>query len=193
MNIVDNYLEGLKKEIAQYGSEDDLNDLKIAEGASKEDIDKLKSAYPECPSSLINLLKCVNGTFHRMQGEHLICVYILGSDLGSYPYYLLSVDQILESINKDRDFSYLMEYYPDKDVLDSKIHPVLKAGKYLHFSNCMNNGGTSELFIDFNPTEKGVCGQIVRYVHDPDECRVIADSFGDYLQFLMDKKYEFVQ
>lgn len=41
----------------------------------------------------------------------------------------------------------------------------------------MNNGGTSKLFIDLTPSETGKKGQIVRYLHDPDELKVIADSF----------------
>ena len=56
----------------------------------------------------------------------------------------------------------------------------------------MNNGGTSQLFIDFSPSEKGTKGQIVRFLHDPDEFRVIADSFEEYLKKLIDNKYNFI-
>ena len=63
---------------------------------------------------------------------------------------------------------------------------------WLHFSDCANNGGTSQLFIDFSPSEKGVKGQIVRFLHDPDELMVIADSFDDYLKIIMDNGYPFI-
>ena len=63
---------------------------------------------------------------------------------------------------------------------------------WLHFSDCMNNGGTSKLFIDFSPSSKGVKGQVVRYLHDPDKITVIADSFDEYLQMLMDNGYNFI-
>ena len=63
---------------------------------------------------------------------------------------------------------------------------------WLHFSDCANNGGTSQLFIDFSPSEKGVKGQIVRFLHDPDELMVIADSFDDYLKIIMDNVYPFI-
>ena len=56
----------------------------------------------------------------------------------------------------------------------------------------MNNGGTSQLFIDFLPSEKGVKGQIVRYLHDPDEIEVIADSFDEYLEKLMEHDLDFI-
>ena len=56
----------------------------------------------------------------------------------------------------------------------------------------MNNGETSQLFIDFSPSEKRVKGQIVRFLHDPDELIVIANSFNDYFQILMNKGYVFI-
>lgn len=56
----------------------------------------------------------------------------------------------------------------------------------------MNNGGSSQLFIDFSPSERGVKGQIVRFLHDPDEMKVIANSFDEYLQMLIDNKYAFI-
>ena len=63
---------------------------------------------------------------------------------------------------------------------------------WLHFSDCMNNGGTSQLFIDFSPSEKGVKGQVVMYVHDPDELRVIAESFDEYLEMLIESGCDFI-
>ena len=56
----------------------------------------------------------------------------------------------------------------------------------------MNNGGTSQLFIDFSPSSTGKVGQVVRFLHDPDEMVVIADSFDDYLRMLMKNDYCFV-
>ena len=64
--------------------------------------------------------------------------------------------------------------------------------RWLHFADCMNNGGTSQLFLDFSPSETGTIGQVVRFLHDPDELAVIADSFDDYLQTLMDGEYDFI-
>ena len=64
--------------------------------------------------------------------------------------------------------------------------------KWLHFSDCINNAGTSQLFIDFSPSEKGVKGQIVRFLHDPDEIGVIADSFDEYLEELIESGLDFI-
>lgn len=76
--------------------------------------------------------------------------------------------------------------------IDEKITDRTDALCWLHFSDCMNNGGTSQLFIDFSPSARGTKGQIVRYLHDPDEFVVIADSFDDYLQVVMGHKYDFI-
>ncbi|WP_342648699.1 SMI1/KNR4 family protein [Mucilaginibacter sp. CSA2-8R] len=64
---------------------------------------------------------------------------------------------------------------------------------WLHFADCMNNGGTSELMIDFSPSPTGTHGQVIRYLHDPDEITVIAESFEAYLQMLINKDYDFIQ
>ena len=76
--------------------------------------------------------------------------------------------------------------------MDDKITNVSETAKWLNFSDCMNNGGTSSLYIDFTPSGSGKNGQIVRYLHDPDEFAVIADSFDDYLNMLMDHGYDFI-
>ena len=51
----------------------------------------------------------------------------------------------------------------------------------------------SSLFIDYTPSESGKKGQIIRFLHDPDRLDVIADSFDDYLNMLMQMNYAFVQ
>lgn len=189
MNLVGPFLNGLRAALPT----DELEDLNTACGATKEDIDALRSAYPNCPESLISLLETIDGTYWRKYGEKEIAVYILGSDIEGYPYYLLSTQQMLESSKEGEDISYLLEYEDDEDAVDPKINPEgLLPGKYLHFSDCMNNGGTSRLFIDFNPSGEGVCGQIVRFLHDPDEFKVIANSFDEYLQQLLDGGFDYL-
>ncbi|MDT9718542.1 SMI1/KNR4 family protein [Paenibacillus sp. ClWae2A] len=191
MDLVNKFLNGLRAAL----SPEELEELKTASGATKEDITTLRSKYPNCPESLISLLENIDGTYWRKYGEKEITVCILGSDVeeGRYPYYLLSTQQMLESSKNEEDVSYLLEYEDEEDVVDSKINPEgLLPGKYIHFSDCMNNGGTSRLYIDFNPTDEGVRGQIVRFLHDPDEYVVIANSFDEYLQGLVDSGFVFL-
>ena len=194
MEIVKQYTTGLKNAYFDNGAKETWEHFeKIKHGAAKEDIENIKSIYPEVPKSLISLLEFVDGTYWReYQGEEII-LYFLGSDVDEYPYYLLSSKEIIE--NKNRAIEYYSDYierkYEELEI-DDKITDQPKSLKWLHFSDCMNNGGTSQLFIDFSPSEKGTKGQVVRFLHDPDEFSVIADSFEEYLQKLIDNEYDFI-
>lgn len=195
MKIVEQYIAGLKKAYFDNNAKESWEHFeRIIHGASKEDIGKLKDVYPDIPETLIKLLEFVDGTYWREYEGKKIVFFLLGSDIEEYPYYLLSANQILK--NKDEAFEYYADYvnrvYGDGVKMDKRITSFSKEMKWLHFSDCANNGGTSQLFIDFSPSEEGVKGQIIRYLHDPDEMEVIADSFDEYLQMLIDTKYDFV-
>ena len=194
MSIVEKYIKELKKPYYKNGGKEIWDNFeKIKEGASEEDIKKLKEEYPEVPDSLIELLKNVDGTYFRKYKGKTVAFDFLGSDVEEYPYYLLSSRQILES--KDDAYKYYADYvdrkYEEVEI-DEEIISDSKKMRWLHFSDCMNNGGTSQLFIDFSPSEKGVKGQIVRFLHDPDEMGVIADSFDEYLEKLMEYELDFI-
>ena len=194
MKVAEKYISGLKEAYLNNGAKEQWEHFEnVIHGVSEEDIKKLKAVYPDIPETLIQLLEYVDGTYWRQYKEEKIVFYFLGSDLQEYPYYLLSAGQMLE--NQQEAFDCYADFVDREfgdDIIDEKIIDDSHAMKWLHFSDCANNGGTSQLFIDFSPSEKGVSGQIVRYVHDPDEITVIADSFDEYLQMLMDNKYDFI-
>lgn len=193
MNLAERYVEGLKKAYIDVGAKSIWDKFEaVACGASGEDIAALRTEYPGVPESLIQLLKIVDGTYWRRYAGGQVALYFLGSDVEAYPYYLLSAKQMVE---KD-DFSWLASYinreFGDLIPVDEKIIDDASKRNWLHFSDCMNNGGTSQLFIDFSPSDKGTKGQIVRFLHDPDELMVIAGGFEEYLTLLIDKKYDFI-
>lgn len=193
MNHAQKYAAGLKKAYYENGRQKQWEDFeKTVHGASKEDIEKLQRSYPDVPDSLIQLLNIVDGTYWREYGEKKVVFYFLGSDIKEYPYYLLSAEQMLQKDDFDWLSAYVDREYEDLVEVDEKIIDDSESMCWLHFSDCMNNGGSSQLFIDFAPSSKGTKGQIVRYLHDPDEIKVIADSFDDYLQMLIDSGYDFI-
>jgi len=188
--VVENFLKGLYEHL----SEEDRTELSYASGASDQQLAELKKRYPDCPKSLIQLLSHINGTYWQEYGEHTITVLILGSDVFEYPYYLKSVKQILEENNLGSSIKDLYGDYVKEapELVGKGINPKVNIDLWLCFSDCMNNGGTSMLYIDFNPTSKGVRGQVVRYLHDPDSYEVIANSFDEYLQMLINSNYAFI-
>jgi hypothetical protein len=123
---------------------------------------------------------------------------MLGSDLGSYPYYLRSIEQIFEDTAQwDSWGESIRSIYEewleeDADILGAGIDADLPMGQRLCFAHCVNNGGTSMLYLDFDPAPGGVVGQVVRYLHDPDSYVVIAPGFDAYLAQLIEDEYLFM-
>lgn len=195
MKIVEQYVSGLKKAYIENGASKDWNEFEnIKHGISETDITKLRTEYPDIPDSLMSLLEYVDGTYWREYKGKKIIFYFLGSDIEEYPYYLLSAEQIIKTKNEAFDYygDYVDRDFGDDVPIDEKIIDDSNCMNWLHFSDCMNNGGTSQLFIDFSPSEKGVNGQIVRYLHDPDEIEVIAESFDEYLKMIIENSYDFI-
>ena len=178
--------------LLQYLPQEEQQQLQQAFGASEAQIQALLEVFPNCPQVLVELLQDVNGTYYCQHGQETICILVLGSDLGDYPYYLKSVEQIVKDYHDKRETIYerYQEFLAYVEV-DEKINMHVPLNERLCFADCMNNGGTSSLYIDFTPNEAGQVGQVVRYVHDPDSFEVIAASFEDYLQQLIEGDYEF--
>jgi len=194
MEIVKQYIAGLKTAYFNNGAKETWEHFEnIKHGATKENIDKIKIIYPEVPNTLINLLEIVDGTYWREYNGEKITLYFLGSDIEEYPYYLLSSKEIIENQNKANEYysDYIERTYDEVEI-DEKITNQPNALKWLHFSDCMNNGGTSQLYIDFSPSIKGKIGQIVRFLHDPDEFKVIACNFEEYIHKLIENEFDFI-
>ncbi len=180
------------KNLLQHLPEEEQQQLQQANGATDAHIESLLEIFPLCPQSLLELLRDVNGTYYCRHGQEIICALVLGSDLGDYPYYLKSVEQIVADYHDKRETIYeRYQDFLDYVEVNDKINMHVPINERLCFADCMNNGGTSSLYIDFSPKEGGQVGQVVRYVHDPDSFEVIAASFEDYLQQLVEGGYEF--
>ncbi|OXA94119.1 SMI1/KNR4 family protein [Flavobacterium hercynium] len=195
MNLTtENYITGLKKAYFDNDGKELWEHFEtIKHGLAEKNIEELKKIYPEIPPALISLLEYVDGTYWREYAGEEITFFFLGSDMHEYPYYLLSSQEIIDNEHQASTYysDYIQRQYEDVEV-DDKITNTIENLKWLHFSDCMNNGGTSQLYIDFSPSPTGKVGQVVRYLHDPDELKVIADSFEEYLKQLIFNGYDFI-
>ncbi|WP_049398829.1 SMI1/KNR4 family protein [Stenotrophomonas maltophilia] len=192
MNLVDRFLSGLIPRLPA----EDAPQWAWVQGASAEDLQRLRAQWPQVPDSLVELLSRVDGTHFREYPGGEVCVLMLGSDVGDYPYYLRSVAQIFEEQDEwDDSIRSIYEDWLDDEpeILGDGIDADLPMDRRLCFSQCANNGGTSKLYLDFNPAPGGTVGQVVRYLHDPDSYVVIAPSFDAYLQQLIDRDYAFIR
>ncbi|MBA0099710.1 SMI1/KNR4 family protein [Stenotrophomonas indicatrix] len=191
MNLVDRFLSGLIPRLP----EDDAPQWAWTEGASEADLQRLRAQWPQVPDGLVELLSRVDGTHFRDYPKGEVCVLMLGSDVGDYPYYLRSIAQIFEDQQQwDDSIRSIYEEWLEEEpeILGAGIDADLPMSRRLCFSHCMNNGGTSMLYLDFDPAPGGSVGQVVRYLHDPDSYAVIAPSFDAYLQQLIDRDYSFL-
>lgn len=195
-DIVRRYIEGIERAYLSNGSEEKWNEfVNVKEGASSENLTQIKEIFPEVPESLLELLQYADGTYHRVYGNTTIRLYFLGSTLEEYPYYLLSSEEIIENQSLAQKWysDYVnREFDPDDIPVDDRIIDDASKMKWLHFSDCMNNGGSSQLFIDFSPSACGTIGQIVMFVHDSDRIEVIADSFDEYLEKMIQWEFDFI-
>lgn len=166
------YIESLERRYIECNRKEEW--YKFKNNRKSANIKELLNKYPKTPASLLSLLEFSDGTD----------IYFLGSDVdkGTYPYYLLPVKDMFESEDMIRkNYSDFIDSSVKEFKVDDRITDDLKNVKWIHFADCMNNGGTSQLFIDLTPSNKGVKGQIIRYLHDPDSLEVIANSFDEYL------------
>ncbi len=188
------YFDGLKAAYYRYDGQEMWDRFaSVVHGADQRDLDRLTALYPDIPESLIELLKLVDGTYYREYPADKVVFYFLGSDYEGYPYYLLSARQMVETRHQAKEFfDYFVTREYDDIPVDEGVCDDLDKLDWLHFSDCRNNGGTSQLFIDFSPSVKGKKGQVLRFLHDPDEMVVVADSFDEYLQMLIDQDYPFI-
>ena len=127
--------------LLQYLPQEERQQLQQAFGASEAQIQALLEVFPNCPQALVELLQDVNGTYYCQHGQETICVLVLGSDLGDYPYYLKSVEQIVKDYHDKRETIYerYQEFLAYVEV-DEKINMHVPLNERLCFADCMNNG-----------------------------------------------------
>ena len=170
--------------------------INVSYGISDEDKKTLLQEYPGFPKELMEILEKIDGTYHRKYGDEKISFYFFGADLdnGEYPYYLCSAKDIIKNKNSVLEIKEIFSIMEESDFfVDEKISIENTNIKWINFADCMNNGGTSKLYIDLTPSPKGKVGQIVRYMQDPENLTVIADSFADFLELIVENEFKFIK
>ena len=171
----------------------------VAHGITEEQKSAIIARFPGVPEELLQMLSVIDGTYYReyVPGNDLL-FYMFGSDVedGGYPYYLHSFADIMEQKRASEQVPLIDWHHenPDDEIIfyDKKLLSEPENMNWMCFSHCMNNGGTSALYIDFTPSPEGRVGQIVRELDDEDGLLVIADSFAEFLDLQEKNGFAFV-
>ena len=105
-------------------------------------------------------------------------------------FSLMSLQEI-ESIkkyfqNRDALLTEFPDYFSSQDVeemRDSRVKPYLFNKKWLPFAEYCDS---CYLMLDFDPDQEGQEGQIICYIHDPDEIIYVEESFTELIEEIME-------
>ena len=100
-------------------------------------------------------------------------------------FTLFSLEEMknVKSYFQDRDalLTDYPEYFTDdviEQMRDSRIKPYLFHKDWFAFATYLNCG---YLMIDFDPDKEGKVGQVIFYIHDPDEIIYTASSIAELI------------
>ena len=88
--------------------------------------------------------------------------------------------------NKDSHLSDFPDYFTSEDIeamKDSRIKPYLFNKSWFPIAEYCD---TCYLMLDFDPGQDGKEGQIICYIHDPDEIVYVAEGITDLLDRIID-------
>ena len=161
-----------------------LEDYQDISGASEEEIqefekrigislpDELKEVYRyKNGSQYLSILPCVIG-----QRELTFSLMSLREIETCKKYFQ----------NRDALLTEFPDYFSSQDLenmRDSRVKPYLFNKKWLPFAEYCDS---CYLMLDFDPDQEGQEGQIICYIHDPDEIIYVAKSFTELIEGIIE-------
>ena len=163
--------------------EEYLDDYQEIAGASEEDMvsfeekfgiilpDEVKELYRyKNGSKYLSILPCVID-----EREMAFCLMSL-TEMENKKNYFQNRDALLTEFN---------EYFTSEDLdkmRNSKIKPYLFNKKWIPFAEYCDS---CFLMLDFDPDTEGKEGQIICYIHDPDEVIYVAEGITELISKIM--------
>ncbi len=148
-------------------------------GATTEELSRFEGKYKiKLPDDFKEFYSYKNGS-----GYHFHILYPNCAGEHIEPFYLFS----LEEMEKEKDGFFssdelMSEYYENDEIsrLDTRIKPYLMNEHWFPFASLA--GGDLYLMLDYDPSEKGVRGQIISFIHDPDFIYFVANDLTELLE-----------
>ena len=165
--------------------EEYLDDYQNISGASEEELQAFEELFGiRLPSDFKELYSYKNGSKYF---SILLCVI----DQRELPFSLMSLQE-MESCkkyfqNRDAQLTDFPDYFSNQDLenmRDSRIKPYLFNKKWIPFAQYCDS---CYLMLDFDPDREGQEGQIICYIHDPDEIIYVAENLTELIEGIVDE------
>ena len=165
--------------------EEYLDDYQNISGASEEELQGFEERLGiRLPSDFKELYSYKNGSKYF---SILPCVI----DQRELPFSIMSLQEMENCKKYFQNRDALLTDFPDyfsnqelENMRDSRIKPYLFNKKWLPFAQYCDS---CYLMLDFDPDREGQEGQIICYIHDPDEIIYVAESLTELIEEIMDE------
>lgn len=165
--------------------EEYIDDYREIEGASEEEISAFEEKFG------ISLPEDVKELYRYKNGSKYLSILPCVIDEREMAFNLMSLDAIEKSKeyfqNRDALLTDFPEHFTSEDIekmKDSRIKPYLFNKKWIPFAEYCDS---CFLMLDFDPDKEGKEGQIICYIHDPDEVIYVAESLTKLIEGIMEE------
>ena len=162
-----------------------IDDYEEICGATDEEIKNFEEKFG------ISLPEDVKELYRYKNGSKFFALFpcIIGER--DMAFNLMSLEQVEKSKgyfqNKDALLTDFPDYFTKEDIermKDEKIKPYLFNKKWFPFAEYCDS---CYLMLDFDPGKEGKEGQIICYIHDPDEVIYAAESLTELVENIMEE------
>ena len=165
--------------------EEYIDDYQEIEGASEEEISAFEEKFG------ITLPEDVKELYRYKNGSKYLSILPCVIDERDMAFCLMSLQGIEKAKkyfqNRDALLTDFPEYFTSEDLekmKDSRIKPYLFNKKWIPFAEYCDS---CFLMLDFDPDKEGKEGQIICYIHDPDEVIYVAESLTKLIEEIMEE------
>ena len=162
-----------------------LDDYEELLGATEEEISAFEEKFG------ITLPEDVKELYRYKNGSKFFALFpcIIGER--DMAFNLMSLEQVEKSKgyfqNKDALLTDFPDYFTKEDIekmKDERIKPYLFNKKWFPFAEYCDS---CYLMLDFDPGKEGKEGQIICYIHDPDEVIYAAESLTELVDGIIEE------
>ena len=162
-----------------------IDDYEEICGATDEDIKNFEEKFG------ISLPEDVKELYRYKNGSKFFALFPCIIDERDMAFNLMSLEQIEKSKgyfqNKDALLTDFPDYFTKEDIermKDERIKPYLFNKKWFPFAEYCDS---CYLMLDFDPGKEGKEGQIICYIHDPDEVVYVTGSLTELVENIMEE------